>query len=315
MVYGQANLFSDGCSLILFECLPFSSIRFIDLDLKSSKHIAFLKRLKQKLETKQLLLTMTVLTNKEHIEKEFDYSAISENLDFINFEFLIDFWSQSRNIQNSEYAIDQTMKLGVPSTKILTTTNLGGTSKLGFLTTYRHVSSSEFHHSDIIDSGEICWKSHIYCNNFTYDSDLGVGVITNYARESRFLIESSRVIANKIRFAMRNNLAGAVISDTSADDHRNQCASIDHHTYDDYKSLVPGVTLRIPKRTGQRPFYANVLNEAIFVALDEISQETQLLAKNNDSVNKREKVVNTRPVASRDAQEELSFKNLFLRYV
>lgn len=75
---------------------------------------------------------------------------------------------------------------------------------------------------------------------------------------------------------MKNNMAGAFINSIDLDDHQNRCERDYVNTYNDYRhSKLSNVNLHIPKRTGRKPFFANVLNEAIFVALDEIDQEEE----------------------------------------
>lgn len=100
----------------------------------------------------------------------------------------------------------------------------------------------------------------------------------NKEKNHSYLIERSRVIANKIRFAMRNSSAGAVINGVELDDPHGRC-NFEKDTYNDYKSVLRGVILNIPTQTNDYPFFTNIVNEAIIVALDEIDQETKFMSK------------------------------------
>lgn len=235
-----------------------------------------MKKLKEKLDKKQLLLTVSVKSSKEYISKAFNYPAIAKYFDFIHFQlsFRGDYnWEseiQARNIHDLEYVIVESIKLGVPSTKFLIEINFGG-----FVIQYegKYSSPQSFYPEN---SDKICFE--ILFNNCDI-YDYGYGWATDEEGYHTFHLESSRVIANKIRFAVRNDLAGALNSGVDLDDHQNRCERIDIHTYDDY-SLVSGVNLNIPKRTGRKPFFVNILNEAIIVALDGIDQETKIMTKN-----------------------------------
>lgn len=242
-------------------------------------HTAFVKELKEKLDEKQLLFTLSLLSHKDYASIAFDYPAIAKYFDFIHialaggYEQSFENELKARNVHDSEYVIDELIKLGVPPSKILIDIKFKG---------FHALSDRNFkEHRNYWGSSEyICFQIILNNYNITYNIEFGVGLAMNMNKNDIYLIESSRVIANKIRFAMRSNLAGVLINGVGSDDYNSRCKEIDNDTYDDYKSLVTGVTLNIPIQTDRKPFYANILNEAIIVALDEIEQETKIMAKN-----------------------------------
>lgn len=240
---------------------------------------AFAKELKEKLNQKQLLCTVTVTTKKELTLEAFDYPNIIKYFDFIHFKFQTNslvfpdnFQNalEMRNTHNIQNVIDQSIKtLEVSPTKILIDINFGG------LEMYLDPNSN-FHYSILCGIYYICFKAQVNNYNITYNSEYGVAVAMNAENNHGFLIEGGRMMANKIRFAMRNNLAGAMVG--GAGNYHCRC-NFDDDMYEDYKSLVSGVALNIPTRADRHPLYVNILNEAITVALDEIEQEYQLLTK------------------------------------
>lgn len=240
-------------------------------------HNVFVKELKEKLDEKQLLLILTVVASKEIALMAFDYPGIATYSEFIHFQLPYKQQDSLRNalkahnIHDFYYIIDKVVKLGVPSTKILMIIHFQGLDM--------HLDS-EFNlsHSEYCSSVFICVQSLYKNYSLTYDSEFGVGIAMNKEKNHGYLIESSRVIANKMRFAMRNNLAGAVINGVELDDPHGRC-NFEKYTYNDYKSVLRGVTLNIPTQTNDYPFFTNIVNEAIIVVLDEIDQETKLMSK------------------------------------
>lgn len=250
-------------------------------------HTTFIKLLKEKFNAKQLILTLTLQSYKDDFFKVFDYPGIVKYADFIHFQLArinnarLKDELQTRNIQHLQDVIANLLKFGVPSTKILMGINFEGFEiryPYGFS---KHDSNPYASFRE--GSDYICFNLLHRKYNFTYESEVGVRQY-NYTYNSgigagNLLLESSRVIANKIRFAIRKNLAGVHITDLDCDDHYNRCAELDNDTYDDFKSLITGVTLNIPKRIHGYAFFANIVNEATMVALDEIDQETKIIAK------------------------------------
>lgn len=217
-----------------------------------------------------------MLSFKKDTFKAFDYPSIAEYFDFIHFQSALGFnfsfknELESRNIHDLEHVITRLIELGLSSTKILIEVNFGGPEfhfPLGF-----SEDSTNFI-SIINDSGYICFKILFRNYNIIFNSVVGVGVAEDEDKSHILLFENSRVIANKMRFAIKKKLGGTFINRFELDDNQNRCNELNNDTYDDYNSLVTGVT----KRTHGNSFFANILNEAIIVALNEIDQENNII--------------------------------------
>lgn len=212
---------------------------------------------------------MTLQTFVDSISKVFNYYT-AKYFNSIHFELVRPFQYnfetelKTRNIHDLEYAIDELVEdLGVPSSRILIDLSFGGFKMLSPDDLKQHINGYDY----------ICF--HIIYKNFnlTYNSDVGVGIATDSENQTVYMIESSRVIANEIRFAVRKNLGGAFINSIDYDDHEHRCEKLDSNTYADYNSSNIGVTLNIPARNKRHPFYTNIVDDAFVVALDEIKQE------------------------------------------
>jgi len=85
--------------------------------------------------------------------------------------------------------------------------------------------------------------------------------------------DTSRSIANKVRYAVRNNLAGSMIWSVDTDDFRGECNN-EEDTYTDMLATVrPGITLNIPKRFNTNYPLLRTINEATVIASEEIDAE------------------------------------------
>lgn len=193
-------------------------------------HNVFMKELKEKLDKKQLLLILTVVASKEIALVAFDYPAIATYSEFIHFQLphnqqdSLQNALKAHNIHDFHYIINQVVQLGVPSTKILMDIRFQGLDM--------HLDSKfNISHSEYCSSVFICVQSLYKNYSLTYDSEFGVGIAMNMKKNHGYLIESSRVIANKMRFAMRNSLAGAVIDGVELDDPSDRC-NFEKDTYD-----------------------------------------------------------------------------------
>lgn len=83
--------------------------------------------------------------------------------------------------------------------------------------------------------------------------------------------DSSRSIANKVRYAMRKNLGGVMVWSIDTDDFRGDCNK-EEDTFADFREK-PGVKLTFPTRVAKNYPLLRTLNEAIEVSLSEKYQE------------------------------------------
>lgn len=87
------------------------------------------------------------------------------------------------------------------------------------------------------------------------------------------VFDSPRSIANKMRFAMKLNLAGAMIWSVDTDDFRGDC-EFPTDTYEDFRDN-PNIKLNIPNRKYKNYALLNTVNDAIVLSLEELKgQET-----------------------------------------
>ena len=83
--------------------------------------------------------------------------------------------------------------------------------------------------------------------------------------------DSSRSIANKVRYAMQKNLGGIACWDICMDDFLGDCPT-DTDTFMDF-TTTPGDQLEIPTRKQKDYPLLRTINEAISVTMKEIRQE------------------------------------------
>lgn len=95
------------------------------------------------------------------------------------------------------------------------------------------------------------------------------------------VFDSSRSIANKMKFAMSRELGGAMIWSVDTDDFLGDC-DIDEDTFTDFKSRA-GITLDIPKRYNANYPLLRTVNEAIVIAQSQIAQEAELAEKDSEN--------------------------------
>lgn len=71
---------------------------------------------------------------------------------------------------------------------------------------------------------------------------------------------------------MRRNLAGIYeyINDLDWDDHHNRRKELNKDTYDDFESVVRGVTLNIPNEIAGYGFFANIDNRRKNILIDHL---------------------------------------------
>lgn len=93
-------------------------------------------------------------------------------------------------------------------------------------------------------------------------------------QETRVAVyDTTRSIVNKVRYAVRNKLAGSMIWSVDTDDFRGECVSEDDTYADFLASARPGIKLNIPKRINTNYPLLRSINEATVIALDEVEAE------------------------------------------
>lgn len=86
--------------------------------------------------------------------------------------------------------------------------------------------------------------------------------------------DTQRSLANKVRFAVRNKLAGVSVFSIDTDDFKGQCKA-DDDMYKDF-GKYPGMNLVTPKPPTGKFMLLTAVNEAFEVAYNEFELEKEL---------------------------------------
>lgn len=256
------------------------------------------KDLKDSFQPHKLLLTSAFGASKKVIDEAYDIPALSKYLDYLHI-MCYDYggsWDRritanaplkGQGILNVAYSIEYLIKLGAPPSKIVMGVPFYGRTfitqfngdfddaltETGFQGTYtREIGFMGYNEICVSTSDRNSgWKK-------SYNTELNQAVAKfkdEQTGETRVAVyDSSRSIANKMKFAMSHNLAGAMIWSVDTDDFNGDC-DIDADTFEDFKPM-PRVNLTLPKRYNANYPLLRSVNEAIVVSLDEIAQEANL---------------------------------------
>lgn len=214
--------------------------------------------MKQAFDQSKLLLSVTISVPESFDFSRFDLAALSNAVQFINFVHDYSWlWSGANDavkwlqISNAQNKIEKLIELGVSPTKIVMGIHLtgmgfkhfGGTLK----STYRYV--------------DVC-----NAKKKTFDANCGLTfLVKNHAD---VVIESSRSIANKVRFAMKRGLLGVAPIYMPFDDYLGICKN-DNDTFADFEPVV----LNIPNRTDNTFPLLHTISEAMDLTLGEMGQK------------------------------------------
>lgn len=218
--------------------------------------------------------------SKFFLESEFDFLALSKTVDFISFIQTINDESVygqkiadaeiARNTQALKENVEALIGMGVPAEKMSIGLNLEGTQfkidadKEGKPSSYEKMIGYNEICGLLSDDHDSNWK-----RTFFENSD--VANLNNDKEHRSIVFDSSRSIANKVRFATKLGLAGVLVSPINNDDFLGQCEE-DKETYIDFEQ-EKGVTLNIPQRKSVLFPLLRTISEAFHVTLDEIRQE------------------------------------------
>lgn len=226
----------------------------------------FVKAIKEAFERNNLILSSSFTGENESAVGEHDFLSLSAFLDFIHF--------QKPNQVTSAIA------MGVPPSKIVINVAFFGGHKSSYEKDGIDEDVDDINYANfdkMFAYNEICqllgskeesrWEK-------TYYPQSGVVTATNlYSKNNRYfflIFENSRSIANKMRFAVKQHLAGAMAMNVDFDDYVGECDK-DLEIFTDYKS-TGGVVFDFPNRTRSTFPLLRTINEAIAVALDEVKQ-------------------------------------------
>lgn len=213
--------------------------------------LIILKEFQRRFKIKNLLLTLTIETNAEIMDDQFEMNDLFKYIDYIN-------------ISDMEI-INRLIESGVSSGKIIFHIILQG---------YERLSNDEisFYVDNYKEYNQICQtlSKDVWKRSYDGSNCIAEKIYKNEHLNWIIQYDCSRLIANKIRKAMKQNLAGILISYLSSDDSIGKCG-IESDTFDDFNS-TDGVTLHLPKRNYTTFSALHTINEAIEITLDEMDQ-------------------------------------------
>lgn len=210
-----------------------------------------------------LLLTASFPMENSRKFDQFNYAAIAPHVDFM----------QIFNTKSLIKAINS----GAPRQKII----FGITTKAAFVV------------SDLVDLFDV----NTYMYSLRYDEvcqllstnkvlsktldpeseKMLVRYIDQSGASHALTFESTRTVANKTRFAVKQNLGGVGLYLVDGDDAYGKC-SIELDCYVDFEAPT-GVILNIPMRRNNMFPLLQTINEAIFITIDELHQHYALMNK------------------------------------
>lgn len=209
--------------------------------------------------------------------KIYNVTALSQAVKFINFAYQYRWWPEGYRMDEAyelydttkvENKLNELLELGVSPSKIILSLPFSGA---GFIDGSNGTNAT---FDRMYGYNVVCqmlayrpwyWKKS-YSNSSLY-------ILRNKSNKT-IIIDSSRSIANKVRFAIKRNSAGFLPEAITLDDFNCYCES-DTDTFKDFKT-IDGVVLKFPKRINHRLPLLHTINEAIDLTLDEMAQEDKI---------------------------------------
>ncbi|XP_031636840.1 probable chitinase 2 [Contarinia nasturtii] len=220
-----------------------------------------LKEFKRRFMAKYLLLTLTFDTNnvehtKEIVDDFYDHN-LSNYVDFI----------QIKNLN----VIDNLIKLNVQPEKIVWQLLLQGHEKLSN-------ENISFKIENLKDFNDICSTLSMDEWERSYDGNECIAKKKYISQSISWIIkfDCSRSIANKVKSAVRRNLAGISITNLSNDDFHGKCTN-EHDTFADfYLNEEP------PRRNSNEFFALQTVYEATYLSFNEMDQNSKEIKRRFD---------------------------------
>lgn len=254
-----------------------------------------MKELKEQLKPHNLILTSAIGASTKTIDEAYNIRELSRYLDFLHI-MCYDYggsWDKkitanaplhSDDELNVETTVKHLIKLGASPSKIVMgvpfygrtfITNFDG--NYGDASTDIQFQGPYTRENGFLGYNEICALLSNTTTKWTssWDEATSQGIArfkNETSGETRVVVyDNTRSIAKKMKFAMKNKLAGVMSWSIDTDDFLGDC-DVEHETFDDFGKTV-GVKLTLPKRVNSNYPLLRTINEGIIIALDEIDQE------------------------------------------
>ncbi|XP_058066049.1 probable chitinase 2 [Anopheles bellator] len=256
--------------------------------------VAFVQELSQAFKKYNLLLTSAFGASKDIIDSAYDMEALSKYLDFLHI-MCYDYngsWNRqigpnapltSKDFLNVEYTIEHLLDLGAPSSKLVlglpfygrTFVSPVARARMGDVADEVGFPGPFTKENGFMGYNEMCEELKRNPSDWTLSWDAAAGemvaIKSNDTVSQVVVYDNTRSIANKVRFAVRQKLAGLMVWSVDTDDFNGLCEP-ETDTYVDFGDRDK-VTLSIPRPvSGKYPLLKTISN-AIVVATDELTQE------------------------------------------
>jgi len=271
--------------------------------------VSLVKELKTEYQKHGLLLTSAIGAAKSTIDSAYDVPEVSKYLDFLHV-MCYDYggaWDKrvtanaplkNDGVLSIEYTIEYLMQLGAPASKIVLGLPFYGRTfvselegKLGDSADNEGFSGPLTNEKGFMGYNEICVAlqntTNSWMTEWHEDSSEMVARYKNSLTNKGHTVtyDTTRSIANKMKFIVRKGLAGAMCWSIDTDDFKGDCPE-ELDTYTDF-GQYPGVKLKIPDPTKGRFKLLTTINDALIVADDEWNQEMAIeKAKEQEEMDK-----------------------------
>ncbi|XP_055378605.1 probable chitinase 2 [Condylostylus longicornis] len=260
--------------------------------------VALVKELRSEFNKHNLILTSAIGASKTVIDQAYDVRTLSKLLDFMHIMCYDYGGSWDRKVGanaplagdgplNVMFTIEYLIKLGAsPSKIVMGLPFYGRTFKTQFDGYYGDAADDVgfqgpyTKENGFLGYNEICSmlsnKTSGWKREWDAPTAQSIARFKDEEMDNTLVVtyDSTRSIANKMKFAMKKELAGAMIWSIDTDDFLGEC-DIEDDTYSDYGDM-PGVKLNYPKRINTNYPLLRTVNEGIVLALDEIEQENEI---------------------------------------
>lgn len=259
--------------------------------------VSLVKELSQQFKRNNLLVTSAIGAGKDTIDAAYDIKTLSKYLDYLHI-MCYDYngsWNrkigpnaplQSRDVLNVEYTIEHLLALGAPSNKIVlglpfygrTFVTPSKRAKIGDESDDKGFAGPSTNENGFMGYNEVCeaLKANPEGWNVSWDPEASEAIATILdGNMTRVVIyDNTRSMANKVRFAIRQNLGGLMIWSVDTDDFNGLC-NPEEGTYDDFGDRDK-VKLTVPPAVQGKYKLLRTVNDAIVVAIDELNQENEI---------------------------------------
>ncbi|KAH8301895.1 hypothetical protein KR044_000452, partial [Drosophila immigrans] len=266
--------------------------------------VTLCKELREEFDSHGLLLTSAIGAAKNVIDQAYDVRQLSRYLDFLHI-MCYDYhgsWDHKVGYNapltaaavdplSVQFTIDYLLKQGAPPAKlVLGLPFYGRTFKTALEGALNDASDGAgfqgpFTREDgFLGYHEICIMLSNKTSGWTQQWDGQTSQVLAHGERSVFTqdinvvtYDSSRSIANKVKFAMRKRLAGVMVWSVDTDDFLGDCV-LDDDTFADFRLVKTA-----PRRLNHNYPLLRTINEATTLALEEIAADEIVVPDDSDN--------------------------------